>query len=115
MAPEDFDELDAILDELRTRYDETPQWEFCEGFMAALVCSRRPILPGEYLPVLLGIGGGEPGSEGESGGEESGSFADAAQARALHGALDAALERSRRPHSTSRLKPWMTNAATSPR
>jgi uncharacterized protein len=41
METEDFDELDAILDELRTRYDETPQWEFCEGFMAAVICSRR--------------------------------------------------------------------------
>ena len=43
LSPDEFDEIDAILDELRTRYDETPQWEFCEGFMAALICSRRPI------------------------------------------------------------------------
>jgi uncharacterized protein len=71
MSPEDFDELEAILDELRTRYDETPQWEFCEGFMAALICSRRLIMPGEYFPVLLGLG--EEGEEGE------GSFADEAQ------------------------------------
>ena len=45
-APADtarFDEIDAILDDLRTRYDETPQWEFCEGFMAALICCRRAI------------------------------------------------------------------------
>ena len=28
MAVEAFDELDAILDDLRLRYDETPQWEF---------------------------------------------------------------------------------------
>ena len=51
----DFDELDAILDDLRTRDDETPQWEFCEGFMAALICCRRMIEPSEYLPVLLDI------------------------------------------------------------
>lgn len=51
-----FDELDALLDELRTRNDETPQWEFCEGFMAALICCRRPIAASEYLPVLLGTG-----------------------------------------------------------
>ena len=50
---EDFDALDDILDDLRTRYDETPQWEFCEGFMAALICCRRLIMPSEYLPVLL--------------------------------------------------------------
>ena len=51
-----FDELDALLDELRTRNDETPQWEFCEGFMAALICCRRSIAVSEYLPVLLGTG-----------------------------------------------------------
>jgi len=55
LQPEDFDELDAILDDLRTRDEEIPQWEFCEGFMAALVCGRRPIPPEEYLPVLLGL------------------------------------------------------------
>lgn len=32
LQPEDFDALDDILDDLRTRYEETPQWEFCEGF-----------------------------------------------------------------------------------
>ena len=47
-----FDEIDAILDEMRTRYDETPQWEFCEGFMAALICCRQPIAQDEYLDVL---------------------------------------------------------------
>ena len=52
---EAFDELDTILDDLRTRNDETPQWEFCEGFMAAVICSRRRIDENEYLPVLLGI------------------------------------------------------------
>jgi uncharacterized protein len=38
LAPEDYDALDLILDDLRSRSDETPQWEFCEGFLAALVC-----------------------------------------------------------------------------
>jgi uncharacterized protein len=69
-----FDELDAILDELRTRDDETPQWEFCEGFMAALLCCRRPIAASEYLPVLLGTGEAPEGGTGAHG-----SFADAAQ------------------------------------
>ena len=55
METEAFDELDAILDDLRSRYDETPQWEFCEGFMAAVICSRRPIATDEYLSVLLGL------------------------------------------------------------
>lgn len=69
LSPSDFDEIDAILDDLRTRYDETPQWEFCEGFMAAVICSRRPIEPQEYLPVLLGTP-----AEGETPDEDSGSF-----------------------------------------
>jgi uncharacterized protein len=45
---------------LRSRFDETPQWEFCEGFIAALVCCRRVISPDEYLNVLLDL---EDGSE----------------------------------------------------
>ena len=74
MDVEAFDELDAILDDLRSRYDETPQWEFCEGFMAAVVCSRRPIPADEYLSVLLGLP-----VEGEAPDADSGSFASDAQ------------------------------------
>ena len=66
LAATDFDALDDILDDLRTRHDETPQWEFCEGFLAALVCCRRRIDTDEWLPVLLGL-------------DEGGSFADDAQ------------------------------------
>jgi uncharacterized protein len=68
MQAEAFDELDAILDELRTRFDETPQWEFCEGFMAAVICSRRPIPEDEYFNVLLGVqaAGEEPDPEASS-------------------------------------------------
>jgi uncharacterized protein len=71
---EAFDELDAILDDLRTRYDETPQWEFCEGFMAAVVCMRRPMKEDEVLAALLGtpMAGDEPDTE-------SGSFLDPTQ------------------------------------
>ena len=69
LQAEDFDTLDNILDDLRERFEETPQWEFCEGFMAALVCSRRAIPESEWLPMLLGV------DEGEDGG----SFADDAQ------------------------------------
>ena len=64
--PEDFDALDDILDDLRTRNDETPQWEFCEGFLAALVCCRTPVVEDEWLTVLLGL-------------DEGGGFADEAQ------------------------------------
>ncbi|HEX2547591.1 MAG TPA: UPF0149 family protein [Ramlibacter sp.] len=54
LAPEDFDALDAELDLLREQHEEIPQWEFCEGFLAALVCMRREVPPEEYWPVLLG-------------------------------------------------------------
>lgn len=79
-----FDEIDAILDDLRTRYDETPQWEFCEGFMAALICCRRPIPQAEYLDVLLAVGDGSnapvvASTDGAPVDDGVGSFADAAQ------------------------------------
>lgn len=68
LSPDDFDTLDDILDELRTRNSETPQWEFCEGFMAALICGRRIVTPDEYMPVLL-----------DTGADGKGKFADDAQ------------------------------------
>jgi len=82
LTPDEFDEIDAILDELRSRYDETPQWEFCEGFLAALVCCRRPIPVQEYLEVLLAISG-TPASDSAQAQEDAseGSFADDAQAQ----------------------------------
>ncbi len=55
MTPQDFDALDAILDDLRTRGEDVPQWEFCEGAIAALVCTRRAVEPDEYLPLVLGV------------------------------------------------------------
>ncbi|MDP1740045.1 UPF0149 family protein [Polaromonas sp.] len=77
MEVEGFEELDDILDDLRSRYDETPQWEFCEGFMAAVICTRRPIAASEYLPVLLGTP-----AEGEAPDADGGSFSsEALQAR----------------------------------
>jgi len=71
---EAFDELDAILDELRSRYDETPQWEFCEGFMAAVICMRRPVGADEYLAALLATA-----MAGDAPDDDGGSFADEAQ------------------------------------
>jgi len=56
LGPDDFDAQDMALDAMREQDEETPQWEFCEGFMAALVCTRRAIEPSEYWPVLLGEG-----------------------------------------------------------
>lgn len=54
LTAEDYDALDAELDLLREQDSDVPQWEYCEGFLAALVCSRRAIAPQEYWPVLLG-------------------------------------------------------------
>ena len=54
LEPDDFDAIDSILDDLRTREEEIPQWEFCEGFMVALICTRRAIPASEYWPLLLG-------------------------------------------------------------
>jgi hypothetical protein len=56
LTPEDFDAQDAELDALRENGEEVPQWEFCEGFLAALVCARRTVPPEDYWPVLLGDG-----------------------------------------------------------
>ena len=61
-GPDAYDELESILDDLRLRAPDTPQWEFCEGFMAALLCGRRAIGPAEYLPPLLGPAPGESGA-----------------------------------------------------
>ncbi len=68
LQPEDFDALDDMLEAVRAHEGQTPQWEFCEGFMAALICCRRPIPPAEYWPVLL-----------ETEGDVAALFADAAQ------------------------------------
>jgi len=54
LTPDDFDALDAELDLLRQDDPDTPDWEFCEGFLVALVCMRREVPTEEYWPVLLG-------------------------------------------------------------
>lgn len=56
LCPDELEALDILLDGLRTHTEEIPQWEFCDGFLTALVCSRRTIPPAEYLPMLLGDG-----------------------------------------------------------
>ena len=56
LSPDELEEIDNLLDDLRTRGEEIPQWEFCDGFMTAVICSRRPIPAAEYLPMLLGDG-----------------------------------------------------------
>ncbi|TSE21036.1 yecA family protein [Tepidimonas alkaliphilus] len=63
LADDDFDTLNDILHDLATRAGEDAQapddWEYCDGFLTALLCSRRLMMPSEYFPVLFGA---EPGS-----------------------------------------------------
>ncbi|MEW6694548.1 yecA family protein [Tepidimonas thermarum] len=62
MTDEDFQQLEALLDDLGTRAPDIPtSWEYCDGFMAALLCCRRLIMPSEYFPVLFGAPDGGPG------------------------------------------------------
>ena len=56
LSSDQLELLEDILEDLRQRSDEVPQWEFCDGFLTALVCSRRAITAAEYLPMLLGDG-----------------------------------------------------------
>ncbi len=63
MGLPEFNELEDLLADVRTRQDETPHWEYCEGFMAALICCRRLIAPSEYLQELLAID--MPNDQGE--------------------------------------------------
>ena len=65
LGPEELEEIDNILDDLRSRGEEIPQWEFCDGFLTALVCTRRAIPATEYLPMLLGDGAELEVPEGE--------------------------------------------------
>ncbi|MDR1967581.1 MAG: UPF0149 family protein [Burkholderiaceae bacterium] len=46
--------LDEVLISIAERHpDTTPQWEFCEGFMTALLCMRRTVTEREWLHVLF--------------------------------------------------------------
>lgn len=53
LQADDFDVLDTILEDLRSREEDVPQWEFCEGFLAAVICCREPISDDEALDALL--------------------------------------------------------------
>lgn len=55
LTDDDYAALNAILDDLATRGDGIPSsWEYCDGFLAALLCSRRPLAPSDYFPLLFG-------------------------------------------------------------
>jgi uncharacterized protein len=49
-----LDLLEEALEAIVQRHpDDTPQWEYCEGFMTALLCTRRAINSDEWLPWLF--------------------------------------------------------------
>ncbi|WP_313072200.1 YecA family protein [Melaminivora sp.] len=52
-GPDELDELDDLLDDLRTRDDSAPHWEFCDGVLTALACTRRSVPDAEWLGVLI--------------------------------------------------------------
>ncbi|MBP7647055.1 MAG: UPF0149 family protein [Comamonas sp.] len=56
LSTEMLEELDNMLEEMRERAEEIPQWEFCDGFLTAVICTRRDIPAAEWLPMLLGDG-----------------------------------------------------------
>ena len=39
LGADQLNALEDILEDLRTRSEEVPQWEFCDGFLTALVCT----------------------------------------------------------------------------
>lgn len=80
LSVDDLEELDAILDDVRERVsDDIPQWEFCDGFLTALVCMRRAVPQVEYFSVLLGDGELMEGDSEDPLPIEAYGFADAAQ------------------------------------
>lgn len=48
-----LDTLEDVLDAVRERHPNTPQWEFCEGVLTALLCTRRAIGEDEWLPFIF--------------------------------------------------------------
>ena len=47
LSTEVLEELDTMLEGMREREEEIPQWEFCDGFLTGLICTRRTITPAE--------------------------------------------------------------------
>lgn len=60
LSDADYEALEAVLTDVHQRYPETPQWEFCDGFLAATLCHREPPSEQEALLALLDFG---PGGE----------------------------------------------------
>src|SRR5574344_792431 len=65
LSTEMLEELDNMLEARRERADERPQCVFCDGFLTALICTRRDIPTAEWLPMLLGDGEALEVAEGQ--------------------------------------------------
>ncbi|QTD45155.1 YecA family protein [Ottowia testudinis] len=94
--------LDETLDELRERDDDVPQWEFCEGFLTAMLCARRQPTQDEWLPLLLGGGAAGPQDLGpfESAGQRTRFLMNwLARETQIRAALDARVETLDDPRS----------------
>ncbi len=50
-----LDTLEDVLEAVRERLPDTPPWEFCEGLLTALLCTRRTIGEDEWLLALFGV------------------------------------------------------------
>lgn len=42
LGVDELNELDELLQQLQTHSDEVPEWEFCDGFLAALGLQPPP-------------------------------------------------------------------------
>jgi uncharacterized protein len=49
----EFDALQALFDRL-VGFDDTISLEWFDGALTALICGPRPVLPDEWLPLLIG-------------------------------------------------------------
>ncbi|WP_028601931.1 YecA family protein [Ottowia thiooxydans] len=64
-SPEDdatlviIEALDEVLGELSEHHESIPMWEFCDGAITALLCTRRQIPENEYLSVILSLNADE--------------------------------------------------------
>ena len=66
-ADTDFDDttsatlhtLEDVLDTIRERDPQVPQWEFCEGVMTAMLVMRRTVDEEEWLGAVFGREGGD--------------------------------------------------------
>ena len=91
-----LDTLEDVLDAVRERHPNTPQWEFCEGVLTALLCTRRAIGEDEWLPFTFSRDGDDVfGSAAERTQFSMGWLAREAQLRAALNAEVDSLEDER--------------------